>query len=82
MTDQFSAQLDHLLHVARERIDHIDAATNHVTALSERYQLLRDAIDGCDGVRAEVEDRLRAILGRPNYDEAPAFANFERKRVA
>lgn len=82
MTDQFDAQLQHLLHIARERIDLIDSATNHAMALAERYQQLRDAIDGCEGVKAEVEERLRAILGRPNYDDPPIMENFSQRRVA
>ena len=81
MTDPFAAHLDHLLHKAREEIGRIDEATAHVNALSERYQHLRDAIDGCSGCRSEVEARLRGILGRPNYDE-PAVVYSDRMRVA
>ena len=62
MADQFSESLDHLLHIARERIAHLDNATTHVDALTERYRMLAAAMDTCVEVRGEVEARLRAAI--------------------
>ena len=78
MTAEFSAQLDQLLHIARDRIDHIDSATNHVNALTERYQMLADAIAGCHVSRQTVEDMLRSMM----QPQEPNVVDYDRRRVA
>lgn len=65
MTDQFSAQLDQLLHAARERIDHVDSATTYVNALAERYQQLQDALERADACQIQVRARLLELLNSP-----------------
>ena len=72
--DPFTSGLDHLLHIARERMARLDNATTHVDALTERYQILAAAMDSCVAARTEVEQRIRAAIrmNEPQpLDEAP-----------
>ena len=62
MTDQFTDQLRHLIHVAQERIDLVDSATAHADAIAERYQALHGALDRADACQQQLRARLLELL--------------------
>jgi Zn-dependent M32 family carboxypeptidase len=79
VTDAFSNDLDHLLHLARERIARLDNATSHVDALTDRYEQLTVAIERASACQEQLKFRLREML-----EPVPhvAAAEYDRRRVA
>jgi len=64
MTDRFTAELEQLLHIAREQIDRIDNGTAHMQALAERFKLLAAAIEDVDQSQEDAMQRMSALLLR------------------
>lgn len=78
MTDaSFAAQLDFLLHQAREMIGHVDSGISHANALADRYQQLEAAIENAEACKASLRARMLQLISEP----APV-AEMQRRRVA
>ena len=78
MTDaNFTAQLDYLLHQAREMLGHLDSGINHANALAERYQQLEAAIENAEACKASLRARMLQLISEP-----ATVTEMQRRRVA